>query len=202
MIRLLTVVSAAALLAACSAPEVAPVAPAAAVSPATASRTASTAPRPTSQPTQPLGVVPVDMGSTAAQEIAAGAARQAGNPPGSSATPRQAAPKPAPVVQPALKPAPMPAAQPAPKPAAQPAPEPAPQLAAQPAPQPSPQQPASGCNANYTPCVPDDSDVDCAGGSGNGPSYVHGPVQVIGSDVYGLDSDDDGIGCEAGAAAS
>jgi hypothetical protein len=52
------------------------------------------------------------------------------------------------------------------------------------------------CNPNYTPCVPNASDVDCAGGSGNGPAYVAGPVQVIGSDVYGLDRDGDGIGCE------
>lgn len=41
------------------------------------------------------------------------------------------------------------------------------------------------------------SDVDCAGGSGNGPAYVQGPVQVIGSDIYGLDRDKDGIGCES-----
>jgi len=56
-----------------------------------------------------------------------------------------------------------------------------------------------GCNANYTPCVPDDAvDVDCQGGSGNGPSYVTGPVTVVGDDVYGLDADHDGNGCEAG----
>jgi len=53
-----------------------------------------------------------------------------------------------------------------------------------------------GCDPNYTPCVPIDSDVDCAGGSGNGPSYVKGPVKVIGIDVYHLDADHDGIGCE------
>jgi len=39
------------------------------------------------------------------------------------------------------------------------------------------------------------SDVDCIGGSGNGPEYV-GTVSVIGPDVYGLDADHDGIGCE------
>jgi hypothetical protein len=60
-----------------------------------------------------------------------------------------------------------------------------------------------GCTRNYTPCVPDDPvDVDCAGGSGNGPSYVTGPVRVIGKDVYGLDADHNGVGCEAGAAVS
>lgn len=55
---------------------------------------------------------------------------------------------------------------------------------------------AQGCDPNYTPCVPIASDVDCAGGSGNGPAYVRGPVQVIGTDIYGLDRDGDGIGCE------
>jgi hypothetical protein len=54
----------------------------------------------------------------------------------------------------------------------------------------------SGCDSNYSGCVPIASDVDCAGGSGNGPEYVAGPVDVLGSDVYGLDADDDGVGCE------
>ena len=44
--------------------------------------------------------------------------------------------------------------------------------------------------------MPVASDVDCAGGSGNGPEYVQGPVRVIGTDVYGLDPNNDGIGCE------
>lgn len=56
---------------------------------------------------------------------------------------------------------------------------------------------AVGLQPDYSGCVPNDPvDVDCAGGSGNGPSYVRGPVQVIGSDVYRLDTDHDGIGCE------
>jgi hypothetical protein len=54
------------------------------------------------------------------------------------------------------------------------------------------------CDPNYSGCVPVASDVDCAGGSGNGPAYVDGPVRVIGSDIYGLDgNDNDGIGCES-----
>ena len=57
-------------------------------------------------------------------------------------------------------------------------------------------QPPSDCNPNYSGCVPNASDVDCAGGSGNGPAYVRGPVTVIGADPYGLDRDGDGIGCE------
>jgi len=52
------------------------------------------------------------------------------------------------------------------------------------------------CDPNYSPCVPIDSDVDCEGGSGNGPSYVRGPVRVVGRDIYRLDNDHDGIGCE------
>jgi len=54
----------------------------------------------------------------------------------------------------------------------------------------------SGCDPNYSGCVPIASDVDCAGGSGNGPAYVRGPINVIGSDIYGLDRDHNGIACE------
>ncbi|MFY1672482.1 G5 domain-containing protein [Plantactinospora sp. WMMB334] len=52
------------------------------------------------------------------------------------------------------------------------------------------------CDPNYSGCVPIASDVDCAGGGGNGPAYVSGPVKVIGSDIYDLDRDGDGYGCE------
>lgn len=56
---------------------------------------------------------------------------------------------------------------------------------------------ASSCDPNYSgACVPIASDVDCMGGSGNGPAYVKGPVNVVGRDIYKLDSDGDGIGCE------
>ena len=56
---------------------------------------------------------------------------------------------------------------------------------------------AERCDPNYAgACVPIASDVDCMGGSGNGPEYVQGPVRVIGRDIYGLDRDKDGIGCE------
>lgn len=54
----------------------------------------------------------------------------------------------------------------------------------------------NSCDPNYSDCVPIASDVDCEGGSGNGPAYVQGPITVIGSDIYGLDRDGDGIGCE------
>ncbi|TDC63007.1 hypothetical protein E1200_23785 [Actinomadura sp. GC306] len=55
---------------------------------------------------------------------------------------------------------------------------------------------ARSCDPNYSGCVPIASDVDCAGGSGNGPAYVQGPVRVIGSDIYDLDRDGDGIACD------
>jgi hypothetical protein len=44
--------------------------------------------------------------------------------------------------------------------------------------------------------VPIASDVDCAGGPGDGPAYVKGPVEVIGRDIYELDRNKNGIGCE------
>jgi hypothetical protein len=62
----------------------------------------------------------------------------------------------------------------------------------------TPTSSSSSCDPNYTgACVPANvSDVDCAGGSGNGPYYVQGPVYVVGTDHYGLDADHDGVGCE------
>ena len=64
------------------------------------------------------------------------------------------------------------------------------------APPPKPTQSAS-CDPNYSgACVPIASDVDCASGSGNGPAYVRGPVTVIGRDIYDLDRDGNGYGCE------
>lgn len=64
-----------------------------------------------------------------------------------------------------------------------------------PAPAPAPAE--GGCDSNYNgACVPIASDVDCAGGSGDGPEYVDGPVRIIGSDVYDLDRDGDGIACD------
>jgi hypothetical protein len=55
----------------------------------------------------------------------------------------------------------------------------------------------NSCDSNYSgACVPIAGDVDCAGGSGNGPAYVAGPVTVIGTDIYDLDRDGNGTGCE------
>lgn len=73
----------------------------------------------------------------------------------------------------------------------------APRPVAAPVAKPEPAANTNNCDPNYSGgCVPIDSDVDCAGGSGNGPSYVRGPVTVVGSDIYGLDRDNDGLGCE------
>ncbi|MCD4852420.1 hypothetical protein LN996_16520 [Arthrobacter sp. AK01] len=58
-------------------------------------------------------------------------------------------------------------------------------------------QAQSNCDPNYTgDCVPIASDVDCASGKGNGPAYVRGPVTVVGTDIYQLDGNGDGVGCE------
>ena len=55
------------------------------------------------------------------------------------------------------------------------------------------------CDPNYKgACLkPNVSDYDCAGGSGDGPYYVQGPVTVVGDDPYGLDRDGDGVACES-----
>jgi endonuclease YncB( thermonuclease family) len=46
------------------------------------------------------------------------------------------------------------------------------------------------CNPNYTPCVPNSAtDLDC-------PDIRHA-VKVVGTDVYGLDREGDGSGCES-----
>jgi len=57
---------------------------------------------------------------------------------------------------------------------------------------------AKRCDASYKgACLnPNASDYDCAGGSGNGPYYVRGPIRVVGPDHYDLDRDRDGIACE------
>jgi hypothetical protein len=68
-------------------------------------------------------------------------------------------------------------------------------VATKPPPPPEPQQP-SNCTPGYSPCLAPAYDYDCAGGGGDGPEYVYGTVRVTGSDPYGLDSDNDGWGCE------
>ncbi len=57
--------------------------------------------------------------------------------------------------------------------------------------------PQPQCHPSYTgACLdPNASDYDCIGGSGNGPLYT-GRVNVVGPDVFDLDRDHDGIGCD------
>ena len=53
------------------------------------------------------------------------------------------------------------------------------------------------CHPSYEgACLdPNAEDYDCEGGSGDGPLYT-GEVKVVGPDVFELDHDNDGIGCE------
>lgn len=61
---------------------------------------------------------------------------------------------------------------------------------------------AISCDPNYTgACVPDvwPADVDCAGGTGDGPYYTDGTrsFEVVGEDRYDLDTNDpDNLACE------
>lgn len=62
---------------------------------------------------------------------------------------------------------------------------------------PPPPPPANNCHPSYTGACLDAnaSDYDCRGGGGNGPYYT-GRVTVVGPDVYRLDGDGDGTGCD------
>ena len=61
-----------------------------------------------------------------------------------------------------------------------------------------PKASAQSCHPSYRgACLPPNGpDVDCAGGRGNGPNYVKGPIEVVGPDPFGLDRDGDGIVCK------
>jgi micrococcal nuclease len=61
-----------------------------------------------------------------------------------------------------------------------------------------PQAPAGNCHPSYQgACLAiGKGDYDCAGGSGDGPNYIAGPITVIGYDEFGLDREGDGIACE------
>ena len=64
------------------------------------------------------------------------------------------------------------------------------------------------CDENYASCVPVATDVDCVAADvdsragadsdadADGPVYRAEPVEVVGDDVYQLDADHDGIGCD------
>ncbi len=59
---------------------------------------------------------------------------------------------------------------------------------------------AEACDPNYEgACLHEGiGDYDCAGGSGDGPNYVAGPIYVTGFDEFELDSDGNGVACEDG----
>lgn len=59
----------------------------------------------------------------------------------------------------------------------------------QPDPDPDPEPGPTGSGDNYDPKLPDADDLDC--------DVIDGTVKVIGEDVYDLDRDGDGTGCEA-----
>jgi hypothetical protein len=60
--------------------------------------------------------------------------------------------------------------------------------------------PSRNCDPSYPDvCLdPNAEDYDCAGGSGNGPRYVAGPIRVRPPDPFDLDGEGDGWGCERG----
>ena len=57
-------------------------------------------------------------------------------------------------------------------------------------------RPGRHCTRGYSKCLHPARDYDCRVGSGDGPRYVSGPFRSWGSDVYGLDGDNDGRACE------
>jgi beta-lactam-binding protein with PASTA domain len=73
-----------------------------------------------------------------------------------------------------------------------------------PAPPPAPAAPppstttSAQCDPSYPDVCLDPAveDYDCAGGSGNGPEYVEGPIRVLPPDPFDLDREGDGWGCE------
>jgi hypothetical protein len=56
----------------------------------------------------------------------------------------------------------------------------------------------TSCDPNYEgACLdPEAEDYDCAGGEGDGPEYVEGPIRITGEDRFGLDGNEDGVACE------
>jgi hypothetical protein len=73
-------------------------------------------------------------------------------------------------------------------------------VAKAPPPPPPPTAPPKNCDPAYPDrCLQDGiGDWDCAGGTGNGPNYVDGPLTVLAPDPFDLDRNHDGVGCEEG----
>jgi hypothetical protein len=79
---------------------------------------------------------------------------------------------------------------------AAPTPTPPPRAPAPPVSPPPP--PPANCDPSYPDvCIPRGAaDYDCAGGTGNGPNYIRGPLRVLPPDPHDLDRDGNGIGCQ------
>ncbi|NUT36463.1 MAG: hypothetical protein HOV79_25700 [Hamadaea sp.] len=109
-----------------------------------------------------------------------------------------ASPSPTPSASAALAPAALPSLTVAPPPSQRPSPRPTRTTAkASPTPRRTTSSPKTSCDPNYSgDCVPIASDVDCGGGSGDGPAYFWGVARVVGTDKYRLDADKDGWACE------
>ncbi len=119
-------------------------------------------------------------------------------------------PTPTPTLSPSPTPSPTPSSTPTPTPSPSPTPSllplptptsiPTPTIIATPTPTPQPNNSSTSnnCDPSYPDvCIPiGAADYDCAGGSGNGPNYIQGPIRVLPPDPYDLDRDNDGIGCE------
>jgi hypothetical protein len=75
-------------------------------------------------------------------------------------------------------------------------------VAKAPLPPPRTSPPSTAPPKNCDPAYPDQclqdgiGDWDCAGGSGNGPNYVEGPLTVRPPDPFDLDRNHNGVGCE------
>src|SRR4030095_6995759 len=67
-------------------------------------------------------------------------------------------------------------------------------------PPPPPTAPEQNCDPSYPDVCLDPAveDYDCAGGTGNGPEYVEGPIRVRLPDPFDLDREGDGWGCGRG----
>jgi hypothetical protein len=89
-----------------------------------------------------------------------------------------------------------------PTPTRTPTPSPTPTPTVIPTPPPSTPMSTQICHPSYSGAclLPHASDYDCVGGGGDGPYYT-GRVRVTGSDVFDLDANGDGTGCDSSSLA-
>ena len=87
---------------------------------------------------------------------------------------------------------------PPPKPTWEPLPVPTELLLPAPSPEKSkPPELVQDCTPGYDPCLPPAYDYDCFGGIGDGPFYSGMVYVQRGLDIYDLDRDGNGLGCES-----